>query len=758
MSIVIPELSVDFTATNFTTPSVVAENYSQISYFVVSSVSGGTFTIQGSVDGSTWYGLLSVSIASSGTPYTNKINITTKFIRFVYALGSSGTVTPQAFFFDEGNIIINNTIGGGVSAVTATGPIASSGGSTPNISISQSTASTDGYLSSTDWNTFNSKGSGTVTSVTSLGAPIIITSNTTTPLVKITQSTASTDGYLSSTDWNTFNSKGSGSVTSIGTGSGLSGGPITGSGTISITNTGVTPGSYTTASLTVNSNGQLTACSSGSAGVTSVATGIGLSGGPITTTGTVSIANTAVTAGSYTNLNATINAQGQVTAASNGTSSSGTVTSVSATAPLHVTSPTTTPALTIDIANTSQPGAISASDWNSFNSKGVGSVTSVGTSTGLTGGPITGSGSISIANTGVSANTYTVPTLTVNAQGQITSASSGSAVTSVASGTGLTGGPITSTGTLGIATTGVTAAAYKNNASFTVNAQGQLSSAASGTPGASGTVLMSNGTDYVNSTLTIPSTITANKILYSSASNTVSGITAGSSGVLCCDSSGDPLWEGLSNGQVIIGSTGGTPIGATLTQGSGLSITNAANSITLALPTSGVTAGSYGSANLTVNSLGIITACSNGGSPSSYGKIYNNVPAGSLTYTIDLTTPLEMAGNGTYPYTLDSGSSSDFVMTTDGRLLYLGSTTKKFLCCATFGSVGGNYYLNVGIRKNGVAQSNAIATNENLAVHVNNAIISMATNDYLSIWAYWENLGNSSYVCYNVSLSALSIS
>ena len=45
----------------------------------------------------------------------------------------------------------------GVTSVSGTSPIASSGGTTPAISISQATASTNGYLSSTDWNTFNSK-------------------------------------------------------------------------------------------------------------------------------------------------------------------------------------------------------------------------------------------------------------------------------------------------------------------------------------------------------------------------------------------------------------------------------------------------------------------------------------------------------------------------------------------------------------------------------------------------------------------------
>jgi hypothetical protein len=58
------------------------------------------------------------------------------------------------------NFTITNTSpssGGTVTSVTGTAPIASSGGTTPAISISQSTTSTNGYLSSTDWNTFNAK-------------------------------------------------------------------------------------------------------------------------------------------------------------------------------------------------------------------------------------------------------------------------------------------------------------------------------------------------------------------------------------------------------------------------------------------------------------------------------------------------------------------------------------------------------------------------------------------------------------------------
>jgi len=97
--------------------------------------------------------------------------------------GSTNTLTSIAnASLTNSAITINGTstsLGGSISvgtvtSVTGTSPVVSSGGATPAISMPAATTSVNGYLTSTDWTTFNNKGSGTVTSV-ALTAPAMFT-------------------------------------------------------------------------------------------------------------------------------------------------------------------------------------------------------------------------------------------------------------------------------------------------------------------------------------------------------------------------------------------------------------------------------------------------------------------------------------------------------------------------------------------------------------------------------------------------------
>jgi len=110
-----------------------------------------------------------------------------------------------------------------------------------------------------------------------------------------------------------------------------------------------------------------------------------------------------------------------------------------------------------------------------------------------------------------------------NAWGSVTT---GSGVTSIATGTGLTGGPITSSGTISIDVTGVSANTYGSASAvavFTVNAQGQLTSATTTTisiPSSAINTAIPNAS-LTNSTVTIGTT----SIALGATSLTLGGLT-----------------------------------------------------------------------------------------------------------------------------------------------------------------------------------------------------------------------------------------
>lgn len=230
--------------------------------------------------------------AASGTGVTS-LNSLTGGLSLIPGTGI--TITPSG-----STIQIAATASGSVTNVTASAPLASSGGATPNISITgsalteatssvltitggsaallsaasiqvkQSSTSQSGYLSNTDWNTFNNKQSAlTIGNLTDAGTDgITITGGSGAVIgtgTSIAQhvSDATHNGYLASTDFNTFSAKQpAGNYITALTGDVTASGPGSVGATLATVNSNV--GSFTNANITVNAKGLITAASSGS--------------------------------------------------------------------------------------------------------------------------------------------------------------------------------------------------------------------------------------------------------------------------------------------------------------------------------------------------------------------------------------------------------------------------------------------------------------------------------------------------------------
>ena len=212
--------------------------------------------------------------------------------------------------------------------------------------------------------------------------------------------------------------------------------------------------------------------------------------------------------------------------------------------------------------------------------------------------------------------------------GWISFTTGGSGVTSITTGTGLTGGPITSTGTISIASTGVGAGSY-TNASFTVNAQGQLTSASSG-----GTLAISGGgtgqTTASAAFNALSPMTTAGDIIYGGTSGAGTRLGVGTAGQVLTVNSGAtaPQWTTLSGVSVTTfsgGTTGLTP--ATATAGA----ITLAGTLAVANGGTGVTSSSGASSVVLRDASGNITT-------NSIFEGYSNVAAAGTTTTLTVSS------------------------------------------------------------------------------------------------------------------------